>query len=75
MMMRYASFKKIDISKRDQLRSFVDVSSISSWALPNMQWAVAVGLIEGSNKKLMPLDATNRAEAATILMRFCNEIL
>ena len=75
MMMRYASYKKIDTSKRDQLRSFVDAGNVSAWALPNMQWAVAVGLIEGSNRRLLPLDATNRAEAATILMRFCEEIM
>ncbi|MBQ6536378.1 MAG: S-layer homology domain-containing protein [Firmicutes bacterium] len=75
MMMRYASYKKIDTSKRDNLRSFVDAGSVSSWARENMQWAVAAGLIEGSNRKLMPLDATNRAEAATILMRFCEDIM
>ena len=75
MMMRYASYKKIDTSKRDNLRSFVDAGSVSSWARENMQWAVAAGLIEGSNRKLLPLDATNRAEAATILMRFGEDIM
>ena len=41
MMMRYAKYKKIDTSKRDNLRSFSDAGSVSSWARENMQWAVA----------------------------------
>ncbi len=70
MMMRYADFKGFDTSKRTKLTSFSDADSVSSWALQNVQWAVAEGLIKGSGGKLAPLDPTNRAEAATILMRF-----
>ncbi|MBO7667992.1 MAG: S-layer homology domain-containing protein, partial [Firmicutes bacterium] len=60
---------------RDNLRSFSDAGSVSSWARENMQWAVAEGLIEGSGKKLSPQDPTTRAQAATILMRFCEDIM
>lgn len=75
MMMRYSKYKKIDTSKRDNLRSFSDAGSVSSWARENMQWAVAEGLIEGSGKKLSPQDPTTSAQAATILMRFGEDIM
>ena len=35
-----------------------------------MQWAVANGLIQGSNNKLSPKATASRAQVATILMRF-----
>ena len=70
MIMRYAEFKGLDTGKRAELTSFSDAGAVSRWAMDNMKWAVAEGLIKGSCGKLMPLDPTNRAEAATILMRF-----
>ena len=36
-----------------------------------MQWAVANGIVNGSNGKLNPQNNATRAEDAAILMRFC----
>ena len=42
-----------------------------SYAENAMQWAVANGIVNGSNGKLNPQNNATRAEVAAILMRFC----
>ena len=46
------------------------ISPVSSYATDAMRWAVASGLIQGSNSKLSPKATASRAQVATILMRF-----
>ena len=53
------------------LDSFSDSASVSSYAADAMQWAVANGIVNGSNGKLNPQDNATCAEVAAILMRFC----
>ena len=36
-----------------------------------MEWAVANGIVNGSNGKLNPQNNATRVEVAAILMRFC----
>ena len=67
MLYRYAGSPKAD----GKLDSFSDSASVSSYAADAMQWAVANGIINGSNGKLNPQDNATRAEVAAILMRFC----
>ena len=67
MLYRYAGSPKAD-SKFD---SFSDAASVSTYAADAMQWAVANGIVNGSNGKLNPQDNATRAEVAAILMRFC----
>ena len=55
----------------NDLTGFTDAASISSDALPAMQWAVANGIVNGLNGKLNPQNNATRAEVAAILMRFC----
>jgi hypothetical protein len=38
-------------------------------------WAVNAGLLQGSNNMLTPKNNTTRAQSATILMRFCENIV
>lgn len=72
MMMRYAQFKQYSTCKSADLSAFNDAGSISSWALESMKWANAAGLINGRTAStIAPQDTATRAEAATILMRFC----
>lgn len=72
MMMRYAQFKQYSTGKSVDLSAFNDAGSISSWALESMKWANAAGLINGRTAStIAPQDTATRAEAATILMRFC----
>ena len=67
MLYRYAGSPKAD----GKLDSFSDFASVSSYAENAMQWAVANGIVNGSNGKLNPQNNATRAEVAAILMRFC----
>ena len=67
MMYRYAGSPKAD----GKLDSFSDAASVNSYAANAMQWAVANGIVNGSNGKLNPQNNATRAEVAAILMRFC----
>ncbi len=67
MLYRYAGSPAVNGSLSD----FSDAASVSSYAENAMQWAVANGIVNGSNGKLNPQDNATRAEVAAILMRFC----
>ena len=53
------------------IREFNDAASVSAWATDAMRWAIATGVIQGSNGNLNPAGNASRAEVATMLMRFC----
>ena len=67
MLYRYAGTPAANGSLSD----FSDATSVSSYAVNAMQWAVANGIVNGSNSKLNPQNNATRAEVAAILMRFC----
>ena len=67
MLYRYAGSPKANGS----LDSFSDAASVNSYAANAMQWAVANGIVNGSNGKLNPQNNAPRAQVAAILMRFC----
>ena len=72
MLWRYAGSPKADGS----LFSFVDGEQTSDWARPAMIWAVEQGLITGvGNDRLEPRGQATRAQAATILMRFAQDVV
>ena len=66
MMYRYAGSPKAD----GKLDSFSDAASVSTYAADAMQWAVANGIVNGSNGKRRRR-TTQPAQVAAILMRFC----
>ncbi len=74
----YADFKGIDTSKIADLSDFPDANKVT-WSKAAIRWAVAEGLISGkaSNGKtiLDPRGNATRAEVASILMRFVENIL
>ena len=74
LLFRYAQKRGIDTSKRGNLDSFPDSDKVSSWAKEAMRWAVAEGIINGSDGKLLPQGNATRAQVATLLMRFINQI-
>ena len=77
IMYRYAKNKGIDVSVGEDtnILSYNDAFDVSEWAIPAMQWAVGSGLITGRTAlTLNPKDKANRAEIATIIMRYCEEI-
>ena len=71
MLYRYADYKGYDVSGRADLDEFPDGEDTSAWAEGTMGWAVAEGLISGGdNNALQPQGSAIRAQAASILMRF-----
>ena len=71
MLWRYAGSPRADGS----LLSFADRAQTSDWAQPAMIWAVKQGLIAGvSHDWLNPRGQATRAQAATILMRFAENM-
>lgn len=74
ILYRYAKQKGYNVSKSAALTAFSDADKVSGYASEAMQWAVAEGLLQGSNGKLNPQGSATRAQVATILMRFMEKI-
>lgn len=75
MLYRYAQNKKYDVSGAKSLDGYTDAQSVSSYAVPALQWANAVGVVNGkSGSKLDPKGYATRAEVAAMLMRFCENV-
>lgn len=74
ILYRYAKQKGYDVSKSAALTGFSDADKVSGYASEAMQWAVAEGLLQGSNGRLNPQGSATRAQVATILMRFMEKI-
>lgn len=75
ILYRYAQYKGYDVTASNDLSSYTDVSQISAYATTAMQWANAEGLITGDTATTInPLGNATRAEVATILMRFVENI-
>ena len=71
MLWRYAGKPQAESSLAD----FTDGEETSQWAESAMVWAVEQGLIEGmGNAQLNPQGQATRAQTATILMRFVEQI-
>ena len=69
---RYTAFAGQSTAGRADLSGYTDAGQISSYAADAMGWAVDRGLITGvSAHTLVPGGSATRAQAATILMRFC----
>lgn len=72
---RYATYKGYDTGTASSISGFSDASQVSSYAVEPMGWAVGNGLISGTgNNTLAPKGNATRAQVATILMRFCENI-
>ena len=75
ILYRYAQNKGHDITATDSLTAFSDKGKVSGYAVQAMGWAVGSGLITGvSENVLSPQSSATRAQMATILMRFCQQI-
>ena len=75
ILYRYAAYKNYDVTASNDLSSYTDAGQIGSYAVEAMQWANGAGLITGSTATtLNPLGSATRAEVATILMRFLENV-
>lgn len=71
MLYNYAKYKGYDVTASADLSAFADTASVSAWAQPAMQWAVAEGYISGmGDSQLAPQGTATRAEIASVIMRF-----
>ena len=71
MMYNYAAYKDYDLSAKGALSQFTDGDSVQEWAVTAMSWANGNALINGHDDgTLEPGGTTTRAQAASILMRF-----
>lgn len=77
ILYRYAQFKGYDTTQGGMaVREFSDYENISDYARPAMAWAVNAGIMGGMDDgTLMPQGKATRAEAATMLMNFCVNIV
>ena len=77
MLYRYAQIKGYDVSvgENTNILSYVDAASISDYAVAAFQWSCGSGLTEGDeNGALTPLATATRAQAAAMIMRFCESV-
>ena len=77
MLYRFAQYKGMDaVTLQEHLTGYPDGDQVSDYAIPAMNWAVGQGLIAGmENGTLVPQGSATRAQVATILMRFCENIM
>ena len=79
IMYRYAGKKGYDTTKRADLSKYPDEGQVSSYAKEALSWANAEGLINGTNNGkgdvLDPKGSATRAQVATILMRYVENIV
>ena len=76
VLYRYAKFAGYNTSKRRDLVEFNDVDEISGFALEAMYWTVGTDIILGNAaQELLPQGKASRAELATMLMRFDQNVV
>ena len=76
MLYNYAQYKGCDLSAKGDLSQFTDGDSVQEWAITAMSWANGNALINGHDDgTLEPGGTTTRAQAASILMRFDQNVV
>ena len=77
ILYRYAQFKEYDVSVGEDTKilSYTDVESVSTYAVPAMQWACGAGVAYGIDGKLMPTSPAPRYQVAEFLASFCQNVV
>ena len=77
MLHRYAQHEGFDVSigEDTNILSYADAFTVSEYAVSALQWACGAGIISGTGdgSTLTPQGEATRAQAAVMLMRFCEE--
>lgn len=68
----YADYKKVNTSKRTDITKYKDYNRVESHFRDNVSWAVAEGIIKGTDNftKISPKGYATRAQAAAMLSNF-----
>lgn len=69
ILYRFASACGYDTKARAEL-IFLDAGSVRSYSYDALSWAVAAGLINGDNGRLLPDEPLTREQMAVVMMRF-----
>ena len=73
---RYANFKGYDTNNYSDIGGFSDAKDVGEFARESMCWAVGEGIINGTTATtLSPKTGANRAQVATMMMRFTGGML
>lgn len=77
ILYRYAQYKGYDVSVGEDtnILSYEDALKISEYAIPAIQWACGAGIMQGDGAKLDPQGNATRAQVATMLMRFIENVV
>lgn len=76
ILYRYAQMKGYDVTEKADLTGYTDSESISDYAVEAMQWANANGIVNGMTATtLAPQGTATRAQVATMLMNFCENVV
>lgn len=70
LLYRFSAYYGYDVSARASLTGFSDSQQVSEFAQEELSWAVAEGLMVGSDGRLNPTGSASRAEVATLLQRY-----
>ncbi len=72
---RFAKMQGFDVKDKADISSFADTNDVSNWALDAISWANKTELVNGTSENtLSPKATATRAQVATILMRFCENV-
>lgn len=77
ILYRYAQHQGAQIPPVQEgvLDRFRDAGKLSSWAKAPMEWAVSQGILSGKTGGLLdPQGSASRAEAASLIQRFCEKM-
>lgn len=76
ILYRYAQMKGYDVTEKADLTGYADSAAISGYAVEAMQWANANGIVNGMTATtLAPQGTATRAQVATMLMNFCENVV
>ncbi len=74
ILYRYAKYKNYSVAGSGDLKSFTDRDKVSPWAEDALIWAVETGIISGKGGGILdPGGSATRAEAAQMIMNFCEK--
>ncbi|MDD6254912.1 MAG: S-layer homology domain-containing protein [Eubacteriales bacterium] len=74
ILYRHARAAGFDVTDTADISTFADYKNVSSYAVSAVSWANATGVMSGTgNNMLNPQGKATRAQAASILHRFCEK--
>lgn len=74
IMYQYAKFKNYDTNSSGDLGKFTDAAGVAEYAKEPMMWAVGHNIISGTDKGLDPIGKATRAQVATVMKAFNEQV-